>query len=115
MSNFATHADVTVGTDADGSGSDEILYGEFAGGQVHIPGGSTITSLTWLSTHKEGGDYEAAQHSVDDGVTPLTYVATVQTVAANKSYPIPPELFGAYGLKVVGDNAGTVHVSLKGT
>ena len=80
---------------------------------IHIPNGSTITSLTWWSSHKIGGEYEAALHLVNGALTPMTYVATVQTVAADGAYPIPEGLVGSATLKAVGNAAGTVYVSLK--
>jgi len=110
-SNFSTFQEVAV-TTAIGT-TPEILYGEYAGGMIHIPSGSSITSLTWYSSHKSGGDFEAAMHSEDEHVTPITYVATVQTVAADKAYPIPQELVGSPVLKVVGNAAGTIYLGLK--
>ena len=80
--------------------------------QISLPSGETVVTLTWWSSH-DGVTYEAAQHSVDEHVTPITYVATAQTVSADKSFPIPAELVGAKFLKVVGDVAATIHVSLK--
>lgn len=110
-SNFSTNQEVAVTTSL--ATTQEIPYGEFAGGVVHVPNGSSITSLTWHSSHKQGGDYEPAMHSVNEHVTPITFVATVQTVAADGAYPIPVELVGSAALKIVGDAAGTVYVSFK--
>lgn len=107
------HTNQTVGIDTAIGTTEEIPFGEFAGGMVHIPNGSSITSLTWWSSYELGGTFEAALHSEDGNVTPITYVATVQTVAADGAYPIPCELVGSASLKAVGDAAGTVYVSLK--
>lgn len=113
MANFSISQSYQIGTDADGSSSDAIGFGEFISGMVYIPNGSSISSLTWLASDALGGEYEPAKHTVNQGVTPLTYVATVQTVGANGAYPIPQDLVGAVGLKAVGDAAGVIKVSLK--
>jgi hypothetical protein len=110
-SNYIATQEVAI-TAAVGT-TDEIPYGAYAGGMVYIPNGSSITSLTWHASHELGGTYEPAYHSVDEHVTPITYVATVQTVAADHAVPIPAELVGAAAIKAVGDAAGTVQVSLK--
>lgn len=113
MTNFSIAEAYSVGTDADGSSSDAIGYGEFDCGMVYIPNGSSITSLTWLACDTLGGEYEPAKHTVNSGVTPLTYVATVQTVAANGAYPIPQDLVGSVGIKAVANAAEVVLISLK--
>ena len=111
MNNFTTFQEVAINTAV--ATTPEIPYGGFAGGIIHIPNGSSITSLTWYSSHKQGGEYEASLQPVSEHVTPITYVAVVQTVAANGAYPIPEYLVGAVALKAVGDAAGTVYISLK--
>ena len=111
MTNFSTSQPVALNT-AIGTTA-EISYGEFDCGMVHIPNGSSITSLTWWASNALGGEYEAALHTVNQLVTPRTYVATVQTVAANGSYPIPEELVGSIGLKIVSNAAESVSISLK--
>jgi len=110
-SNYATTLSSLAVTNAVGT-TQEINYGEYAGGMVHVPNGETVVTLTWWASH-DGVTYEAALHSVDEHVTPITYVATAQTVAADGSYPIPAELVGAKFLKIVGDVAATLHLSLK--
>ena len=109
--NFHSKQVVSINTAV--STTDEILFGEFAGGMIHVPSGSSITSLTWWSSPEAGGEFEAALHSEDEHVTPITYVATVQTVAADGAYPMPAELVGSASLKAVGDAAGTVTISFK--
>tara|TARA_R100001594_G_scaffold137007_1_gene179730 strand:- start:510 stop:833 length:324 start_codon:yes stop_codon:yes gene_type:complete len=105
LTRFSTdQEDVTVATAI--ADSDEIDYGEFARGQIHVPSGSSITTLTFHTSHKPGGDYEAAYDSSNAAVT--------MTVAADRSYPIPVDLIGARVFKMTGDAAGTVHLSLKG-
>ena len=108
--NYATK--LTLSTTAAIGTTPEINYGEYAGGEVHVPNGETVVTLTWWASH-DGITYEAAYHSVDEHVTPITYVATAQTVSADKSYPIPAELVGAKYLKIVSNVAATLHLSLK--
>lgn len=84
----------------------EIPFGEFAGGSVHVPDGSGITTLTWHSAPNPGGTYEPAYDSAGDAVA--------QTVAQNQAHPIPVALYGAGAIKAVGNTSGTIEVSLKG-
>ena len=109
-SNYSIKQTVAVTTAIGTTG--EIPYSEYAGGMFSVPNGETAVTMTWWTSH-DGVTYEAAQHSVDEHVTPITYVATAQTVSADKSYPIPAELVGANFLKIVGNAAATLHFSLK--
>jgi len=93
---------VAVGTAVANSG--EIGYGEFSAGEVFIPDGSSITTLTWHVAQTAGGTYLAAYNASG---------AIAQTVAANRAYPIPTDLAGARFLKATGNAAGTIGVSLK--
>ena len=76
-----------------------------AWGTVHIPTGSSITSLTYYTSIAPNGTFVAAQDS--------TPAAIVQTVGAAKSYPLPSALFGAAAIKIVANAAGNVDISLK--
>jgi hypothetical protein len=111
MSHFSTKQVVGINT-AIGT-TEEISYGEFDCGTIHVPNGSTITTLTWWSSPELGGTYEAALKAVDVALSPITYLATVQTVAADGAYPIPESLKGSVGIKAVANAAGDVEVSLK--
>jgi hypothetical protein len=86
----------------------EIHFGDFTSGTVHIPSGSSITTLTWYTSDEPGGTFLAAYDS--DLTAPA---AIVQTVAAGCSYPIPFDLAGARALKAVGNAAGNIDVSMK--
>ncbi len=83
----------------------EISISIFGSGQIHIPTGSSITSLTYYTAPNSGGTYLPAQDASGSAVT--------QTVAATKSYPIPAILFGAAQIRIVANAAGTVSLSLK--
>lgn len=82
-----------------------ISIGEFASGEIYIPTGSTITSLTYHASPTSAGTYLPAQDASGSAVT--------QTVAETKCYPIPAILFGAGMLKIVGNASGDVIVGLK--
>lgn len=93
--------DTTVGATA------KIDISEFASGEIFIPTGSAITSLTWWAADDmDAGTYLPAQDAAAAAVT--------QTVAATKAYPIPAILFGARALKCVVNAAGSVIINLKG-
>lgn len=81
-----------------------IPYHGFASGEVLIPAGSTVTTLTWWASH-DGVTYYAAQDSAGSAVT--------QTVAASKAYPIPVALLGARFLKCVTNASDTLSLCLK--
>jgi hypothetical protein len=101
---FTTHLQsVVVHTTA--AGSQEILYSEYTSGEVFIPTDSPITTLTWHAAPVRGGTYLPAQD--------YSGVAVTHTVAQTKSYPIPLSLIGSVALKVVGNVAGTIDISLK--
>lgn len=95
---------VTVATAV--ASSEEIKYGGFAFGEIYIPTGSSITSLTWYTASENGGTYMAAYD--EDGV------AVTQTVSAAKAYPIPTALAGCKAIKAEGDAAGVMDVVMKG-
>jgi hypothetical protein len=88
--------------------SDEILYGEYTSGEIHLASGNTITQLTWYSAPTSGGTYEPAYDY--DGA------AITQTVAADQSHPIPLALIGCRFIKAVttGGTGDDVEITLKG-
>ena len=88
--------------------SDPIPYEDSEFGTIHVPDGSSLTTLTFHTAEKTGGTYEPAY---DDAATPA---AVAITVAANQSHPIPSVLRGAGAHKITGNAAGTVILSLKG-
>lgn len=94
---------VAVGTSV--ATSDPIAFGDFVDGMVHIPAGSSITTLTWHASTERAGTYLAAEDASSTAIT--------QTVAASQAHPIPTALRGARFLKITGNAAGTVGVSLK--
>lgn len=95
--------EVAVGT-AIGD-SQAIGYGPFASGMVYVPAGSSLTTLTWHACETADGTYLEAEDASSTAVT--------QTVAAGQAHPIPESLIGAQFLKITGNAAGTVGVTLK--
>lgn len=93
----------SVIVDADGNSS-AIFYGDFEKGMIFIPIGSLLTLLVWYTSGSENGTYDLAVNS--SGVIS-------QSVVENAAYPIPSDLKGARFLKIAGDAAGFVGVTLK--
>lgn len=79
---------------------------QFAGGQIIIPAGSPITSLTYYVAEKKGGTYVPLYDSTGTAVT--------QTVSAGKAYSMPSAIYGSQVMKIVVNSAGSVYVSLIG-
>lgn len=108
MTRFTTKVESAAIHDSTLANTKTIPFGGYAGGRIYVPAGSTITTLTFYDAPSEDGTFLA---SYDDAATPA---AITLTVSAGKSYPIPPKLFGAGAIKMLGNAAGTVHVCLKG-
>ena len=94
---------VAIGTDV--ANSDAIDFSSFTDGMVYVPAGSSLTTLTWHTCATIDGTYLAAEDASSAAVT--------QTVAASQAHPIPAALAGARFLKITGNAAGTVGVTLK--
>lgn len=86
------------------AGSDAINYGDFEKGMVSVPTGSSLTTLTWHVCGTEAGTYLPASNASG---------AITQTVSGGKAYPVPSDLQGARFLKITGNAAGVVGVTLK--
>lgn len=98
----ATMPDITVATAV--ANSQTIGYGPFASGMVHVPTGSSITTLTWHAS-VDDSTYEAAEDSASAAVT--------QAVAGGQAHPIPAALAGAKYIRATANAAGTIGVTLK--
>jgi hypothetical protein len=96
---------VTVDTSGNIANCTVISYGDWAGGSVDVPAASSLTTLTWYKCSTRSGTYLPAYDGLGNAVT--------SAVGASESVPIPNTLFGAQYLKIVGNAAGTVTVSLK--
>lgn len=83
----------------------EMVIEDFSQGEVFVPTGSGLITLTWHVAEKAGGTYLPAQD------TSGSAVAT--TVSATKAYPVPAVLFGAAAIKAVGNTSGNIIVGFK--
>lgn len=96
----------TVSITNSASTTGEIDFSGAAGGIVFVPSGSELTSLTYHAAPALGGTYLPLSDAAGEAVT--------QTVEAGKAYDLPAACYGAAALKIVGNTAGNVDVSLKG-
>lgn len=94
----------TIAVDTTAAACDPIPFADYAGGQVYVPAGSSLTSLTWYGS----GD-NATFYPVQDGLGN----AVTSTVAASMCCLIPAACFACLFLKAVGNAAGTIAISLK--
>jgi hypothetical protein len=87
------------------STSPAIEYANVAGGEIYIPSGSSITSLTWYASPDRGTTWYAAEDSSSAAVT--------QTVAAGQCHPIPDALYGCELIQARVNAAGAVSITRK--
>jgi len=83
----------------------EVDLREYAGGIILVPNGSSLTALTFWAGDKLGGAYEALHDAAAAAVTRI--------VAADQAVPIPDECFGCGFMRITGNVAGTVTITLK--
>lgn len=101
---YSTSIDsVSVGTTVASSAT--IPFGDFETGRVHVPVGSALATLTWHASLSSDGVYLPARNESNTAVT--------TTVVAGQSYPIPAALVGSRFLRITGDVAGLVGVTMK--
>jgi hypothetical protein len=97
---FGASLNTAVGT------TQEIVFGCWIGGQVAVPTGSSITTLTYHATAIQGGTYLPLYDAAGSAVA--------QTVTAGRVYAMPEAVFGCAFLKIVVNAAGSVEIVLKG-
>lgn len=97
--------DLTLEATADAT--PEIQVSEAKSGTVHLPTGSSITSLTYHAAPQIGGTYNPLHDSAGAAVTQTT-------LSANKAYQIPAAVFGSGAIKIAANAQGAVSISLKG-
>lgn len=106
--------DTAVALTNDAATTPTISYQSAVSGTVHIPTGSSITSLTWHSGYTAPATASAAEAAtVFVPAQDSAGAAVVQTVAQTKSYPIPVALLGSRYLRCVANAAGTVYITWK--
>jgi hypothetical protein len=93
---------VAVGTVV--ADSAKIPFGNHSGGQVYVPSGSTITTITWYGSH-DGVTFTEIQDGSNNAIVSL--------ISASLNCAIPAACFACAFLKAVGDAAGTIDISLK--
>ena len=100
---YPSYAVKTSSTDAD---LKEVLVGSMSTGMVYVPSGSSITTLTFYAAEKSGGTFLPAY--TYDGTA-----AAITSITAGRAYEFPPGLYAAEVLKIVGNAAGTIAITLK--
>lgn len=102
MTNIKRRLESQVVTITDDEATSELIdVSEYAYGAVHVPTGSSITSLTLWGNCKVG-----------DTMAELD--TAVMAVAAGNVYQLPDVAFCCAEIRLQGDVAGTVTVSMKG-
>lgn len=81
-----------------------ISFGPWAGMVVHVPTGSSLTSLTFW----------AVINSVAVPLLDSSGVAVALTVTAGNAYDVPAAAFACSELRFVGNTTGTIDVQVKG-
>lgn len=74
-------------------------------GMVFVPSTATFATLTWHASTSVNGTYLPARNESN--------VAVTTTVLAGQAYPIPEVLRNASFLKITGDVAGVVGLTMK--
>lgn len=94
---------VTIGTSI--AASSVIDFSSSETGRVHIPAGSSLTTLNWHASLTGDGVYTQVRDGSNADVT--------STVAAGYNYAFPAALIGASFLKIVGNAAGVAGITMK--
>jgi hypothetical protein len=94
---------VTVGTTVAASAA--IDFSNSDRGMIFVPAGATFVTLTWHASTSMNGTYLPARSESN--------VAVTTTVVAGQAYPIPDVLRNSSFLKITGDVAGVVGITMK--
>lgn len=94
---------VTIGTTV--AESVAIDFSSSETGRVHIPAGSSLTTLNWHASLTEHGVYTQVRDGSNANVT--------STVEAGFNYAFPAALIGARFVKIVGNAAGVAGITMK--
>ena len=103
MQRHTADQNVVVGATEAASGA--IDYSDSAGGTMQVPSTASYVTLTFYSCRTADGIFLPVYDSSNAAVT--------RTVAASRAYALPDELFGSKWIKIVGDAAGLMGLSLK--
>ena len=94
---------VTIGTTVAASAAIDFSSSET--GRVHIPTGSSLTTLNWYASLTDDGVYTQVRDGSNADVT--------STVAAGFNYAFPAALIGARFVKIVGNATGVAGITMK--
>lgn len=86
---------LSVLIDKDIADAEEIQTGEYAGGVLYVPAGSSLTSVTFYVADSKGGTYLPLYDQAG--------LAVSMGVSASRAYEIPTAVFGAAFIKIIGD------------
>jgi len=90
-----------------------LNYTGFSGGNIILPSGSSITSLTFYGSDKQDGSYAPVYDGTLAGPVAQTIVSIDASVHA-VGVPIPDACFGYAALKIVANTTGSALATLKG-
>lgn len=96
---------VTVGESVDSS--QELVVGDFTSFLVSIPSGSSITSISVYASTDSGVTYLPVYDSSGNQ-------CIVSGITAGRAHQLPLSSFPVRHMKLVGNVAGTVGISMKG-
>jgi hypothetical protein len=94
-----THDGETKTVDTVLADSEAIFMENCDGGRIIVPSGSPLTTLTFHESHN-GTTYVAAYD--------INNTAVTMTVAAGRSYPLPPTLNPSRFIKITGNADGSI-------
>lgn len=83
-------------------------------GRIFIPSGSSITTLTFYDQPHAKKGTEPASSDAYYTAKDAANAAVTLTVAAGCSYPFPEAIAASPNLRIVGDAAGSIIISLMG-
>ena len=89
----------------------EIDFRNYAGGKILLDASAAATYFNFYEAEKEGGTYRQL-YDIDGNV--LRLPSGSASFGVSRTYPIPDECFGSRWVKIVGDDAATPDIVLKG-
>jgi len=91
----------------------EIDMRGYSGGTVLFRAGETIVTLTFYVAEKDAGAFLDGEAGTYEQLYDTSNAAVSLTVAADRAYPLPAEVFGCHFLKLIGNAAATPDITLK--
>lgn len=100
---------VSVVTGVPTASSANAIRKPYRGMQIHIPVGSSLTTLTWYSLAPKLGTVHPAKTEAS-----LSVAVTQTGFSAGDSFPMPSDLFGCHTVFPSGNAAGQIEVTQVG-